>query len=111
MNETELLLVVKDRFLIKGRGLVVLPLLATPSDSGIFEPFSDEALVRRPDETEERLTVKFSVEHFSFTGGGGKWNIVAMLPDGTKETIPVDSQLFVSMETKRRLRGEASDKG
>ncbi|RPI79718.1 MAG: hypothetical protein EHM45_01730 [Desulfobacteraceae bacterium] len=110
MNEIELLLTVKDRFLIKGRGLVVLPLLATTSESGIFEPFSDESLVRRPDETEERLTVTFSKERFSFAGGG-KWNIVAMLPNGTKETVPVDSQLFVSKETKRRLRGETSNKG
>jgi hypothetical protein len=101
-----LLLTVEDHFLIEGRGLVVVPLLDIPPDDRLFKPFSDEVVICRPDGTEVCFAVTFVVEHFSLVGGGGKCNIVAMLPKGTKETVPVGSRIFVTEKAHARIRGE-----
>ena len=106
MSDKELLLTVEDHFLMKGRGLVVVPLLEVPPDKRPFRPFSASATIRRPDGTKRCLLIKFAIEHFTLVGGGSKWNVVPMLPEGTKETVPFGSQIFVSEETTKRLNGE-----
>ena len=36
------------------------------------------------------------MEHFVLTGGGGKWNIVVLLPEASDTDIPKGSKLMVS---------------
>ena len=104
MHDTTLL-TVEDHFLLEGRGLIVVPLLDVPSDGG-FKPFSDTVLVRRPDGKVQEFTANFALEHFRMVGGGSKWNVTPMIPDGTKDTIPVGSLILVSETTQKRLNGE-----
>lgn len=108
MSEIKPLLTVEDHFLLEGRGLVVVPLLELPPENRRFKPFSCEATVRRPDGTEHVLTVKFAVEHFRLIDGGSKWSITPLLPDATKETVPIGSQLFIDEDVRRKLNGEVS---
>jgi hypothetical protein len=105
MVEKELLLTVENHFLLEGRGLTVIPDIDLPGDDRRFIQFSDKVAIRRPDGTEDRLSVDFFLTHFSLVGGGCKWRITPILPEGTKETVPVGSQLFVSAETMRKLNG------
>jgi len=95
-----LLLTVEDTFLIDGRGLVVVPPIDLPPEPLRLTPFSDELRIERPDGTEMQALVKFASEHFSLRGGGSKWHVTPMIPDGTRESIPIDSRLFVGSVPK-----------
>ena len=103
----ELLLTVEDHFLIKGRGLVITPLLNYPENIPI-RPFSDQVVIRPPNRDEIKLTVNFAIEQFVIDRGGGDANrhIVIMYPEGTKELIPVGTQVFVTQELLHYIKGE-----
>jgi hypothetical protein len=105
----ELLLTVEAHFLIKGRGIIVLPWLDYPENRR-FKTFSDEVEIRRHDETEERCLVSFVSEHVRFIDGEYNTHIVLLFPEGTKETVPIGSQVYVSMELLRKLNGEMPNK-
>lgn len=107
MNRDTLLLTVEDHFLIEGRGLIVIPHLDLPPAPRRFVPFFDDVLVERPDGTEMHFSTRFLIEHVSLRGGGSKWNIVAMFPHGTKETIPIGSCIYVCADTIMKLNGDA----
>jgi hypothetical protein len=59
----------------------------------------------RPDGTDVPLVVKFGIEHLSLRGGGSKWTITPMFPNGTKESIPIGSRIVVREETIKKLNG------
>ena len=105
----ELLLTVEDHFLIKGRGLVVLPWLDYPENRR-FKSFSDEVVIRRPDETEERCLGYFLNMHLNFGSRGSKTVISLQFPEGTKETVPIGSQIFASEGIWQKLQGEVPNK-
>jgi len=110
MNDEKLLLSVEDHFQIEGRGLVVTPLLNLLPNGKKFEPFSDSVVIRRPDGTEDKLRAQFGLEHFSFRGGGGQWNIVVVFPSETKASVPLGTDVFVSSGVFARIRGEVPTK-
>jgi hypothetical protein len=105
VNRDTLLLTVEDHFLIEGRGLIVVPHLDIPPAPRRFTPFSDDVRIQRPDGTEQTFSTQFLIEHVSLQGGGSKWNIVPMMPMGTKETIPIGSHIFVRADTMMKLNG------
>lgn len=106
MNRDTLLLTVEDHFLIEGRGLIVVPHLDLPPAPRRFVPFDDDVRIRRPDGTEQFTPTRFLVEHLSLRGGGRKWNIVVMFPQGTKETIPIGSRIYACADTMMKLDGD-----
>ncbi len=110
MFEAEALLIVEDRFLIQGSGLVLTPLLDVPADDRRFFPFADVVLIRRPDGSEMKLPARWDAAHFCRSTGKSGWNIVLLLPTESKETVPIGSSVFVTKEAHLRIRGEAPKK-
>jgi hypothetical protein len=105
----ELLLTVDGHFLIKDRGILVLPWLDYPENRR-FKAFSDEVVIRRPNGIEEHCLVSFVSEHVRFSHGGSNMHIILQFPEGTQETVPVGSQVFVSDSTWQKLHGGVSGK-
>ncbi|HEX9261923.1 MAG TPA: hypothetical protein VF893_05285 [Candidatus Bathyarchaeia archaeon] len=105
----ELFLTVEDHFLIRGRGIVVLPWLDNP-ENWRFKPFSGKVVIRRPDRTEEQCIVSFTLEHVHFSHEGSNTYIVLQFPEQTKETVPIGSQVFASEELLQKLGGEMPKK-
>jgi hypothetical protein len=106
----ELLFTVEDHFLIKGRGLLVHHVIDNPNDWR-FKPFSDEVVIRRPDGAEDRLLVSFAWGWGHGIGGPPMiYDLCLIFSEGTKETIPVRSQIFVSEGIWRKLHGEVPNK-
>jgi hypothetical protein len=103
MTSSAPLLTVEDHFLIEGRGLLVVPAGDLP-DLG-FRTFSTEARIQRPDRTEITTVVRFELQHLRLIGGGSKWNIAVVLPEATKESVPIGSRVVVSPDDRERLRG------
>jgi hypothetical protein len=105
----ELLLTVDQHFLIKGRGLTVLPLIDYPTDF-LYKPFLDQVVVRPPEKDEITFTAKFNLEHHTGHYPNGEiWDadyIVLQLPEGTKELVPVGTQVFVTQELLHYIKGE-----
>jgi hypothetical protein len=106
MNFNVRLIKVEDHFLIEGRGLLVAPLIDLPEACRNFKPFSTEIMVKRPNQSHEIFTVKFQFVHISLIGGGCKWEIAVMMPDATKDTVPIGSTLFINEEDNKKLKGE-----
>ncbi len=107
----KLLLTVEDHFLLKNRGLVVVPHLDIP-DGVPFKDlfFSDQVLVQSPDGTETQLSIAFGTEHFNRPNPDlPSFVLTVTLPEGTKETVPIGSKLFVSEEVFMKLAGEGPD--
>jgi hypothetical protein len=105
----ELLLTVEDHFLIKHRGLVVVPGLDLPENRR-FKPFSDKVVIRKPDGTEEQCLAYLGLEHFNLGDKGSIWHIILQFPEETKATVPIGSQVFVSEDLLRKLDGEMPNK-
>jgi hypothetical protein len=106
MMEDAPLLTVKDHFQIEGNGLVLIPLLDLPPDDRRFVPFNDTIRVVRPDKTEQTFETKFAAEHFYRPKGKSAWHIVLMIPEGTKETIPVGTRVYVNAKAQEKLKGQ-----
>lgn len=104
MSQTQLL-TVEDHFLIEGRGLIIVPHLDVPPAPRRFVPFSDDVRIQRPNRTEQTFVARFLYEHLSLLGGGSKWNIVLMIPQGTKESIPIGSVIYGCADTMMKLNG------
>ncbi len=99
----ELLLTVKEYFLITGRGMLITPTLDYAKDR-LFIPFSAQVTIQSPDNEAITLTAEFFREHDHIAGGG--YIFPVLFPEGTKELVPVGSQVFVSKELFQYLRGE-----
>ena len=106
MNFNVRLLKVEDHFLIEGRGFLVVPLIDLPEACRNFKPFSTETMIKRPNQSHEIFTVSFQIEHFSLIGGGSKWGLAVMIPNATKDTVPIGSTLFINEEDNKKLKGE-----
>jgi hypothetical protein len=104
----ELLFTVEYHFLIKNKGLMVVHAVDNP-DNWRFKRFSGEVVIRRPDETEERFLVSFA-----WGWGHGisdiSYSLGLIFSEGTKETVPIGSQVFVSEGIWRKLHGEVPNK-
>jgi len=94
---------VEDTFLIKGRGLVLIPNLPLPT-TGKFDSVYDKVVVLKPDGTEREFEAKFMLEHFSLVGGGSKWSIVVLLSEASKADVPAGSEIMVSEDTLASIR-------
>ena len=104
----ELLFTVEYHGFIKGRGLIVPHWLDNPDDWR-FKPFSDEVVIRRPDGTEDSFLVSFA---WGWGHGisGISYSLDLIFSEGTKETVPIGSQVFVSEVIWRKLHGEVPNK-
>ena len=106
----ELLFTVEYHFLIKGKGLLVPHAIDNPDDWR-FKPFSDEVVVKRPDGTEDRYLVSFARGWGHGIGGPPIiYDLCLIFSEGTKETIPIGTQIFVSEGIWRKLHGEVPNK-
>ncbi len=106
VNRDTLLLTVEDHFLIEGRGLIVVPHRDLRLRRDALCLLTTMFRIRRPDGTEQFTSTRFLVEHLPLRGGGSKWNIVVMFPQGTKETIPIGSRIYVCSDTMMKLDGD-----
>ena len=107
MDNEILLLTVENYFQIEGRGLIVTPLLDLYDDRRyVGFPFRDTVTVQRPDKTEGVFEALFYVEHQLLIGGGGRVVCPTILPNGTKESVPIGSKLLISPQTQEKLKGE-----
>jgi hypothetical protein len=95
------LLTVEARFQVTGRGLIVMPHLDCPRR--FFSPFRTMVAVRIPGGQEQVEPVLFSMSHFTFADAAGKWVIEVILKGATKESVPVGSKLFASVEDAKTL--------
>ena len=100
----ELLLTVDNHFLVKDRGLVITPDLDRPR-SFLFIPFREQVVIQSPDRDAITLTAEFNVVLFVI-GREDDPRIVIMFPEGSKELIPIGSQVFVTQELSQYLKGE-----
>jgi hypothetical protein len=96
------LLKVENSFQIKGRGLVVIPLLPPPTTRS-FKPFRQTVRVERPDGARLELEALFALEHFSLIGRHFKWVTIVMFPAVSKQNLPVVSRILVDAETLAAL--------
>jgi hypothetical protein len=96
-------------FVIRGRGLVLIPVLPLPTTDR-FQPFDTRVNLCRPDGTEREFEAEFHVEHFYLKGGRGKSSISALLPHASKADAPEGTELEVTEETFALLRGRTVHK-
>jgi hypothetical protein len=66
-------------------------------------------VIRRPDETEERFLVSFAWG-WGHGIGGISYSLNLIFPDGTKETVPIGSQIYVGEGVWKKLHGEVPNK-
>jgi uncharacterized protein YbjT (DUF2867 family) len=94
MEIDQSVLEIKDSFLIRGRGLVVIPILPLPK-RGRFTPFDTRVTIRRPDGTAKQLDARVQVEHFSLVDGTGEWKLIFLISGASKVDVPAGSQILV----------------
>src|SRR5262245_36148282 len=96
MNLVELL-TVEDSFLIKGRGVVVVPDFSVPDG---WKNRTEMVVVEKPDGRRYDTTANLNMAHFNISDPGApidkRWRVVVTLPELKKEEIPIGSRIFVS---------------
>jgi len=102
----EKLLCVEDRFLISGRGVVLVPDFPLPP-KGQFDVFTEPVVIVKPDGSRVECKASFQAMHSRLLDGTSKWAIVVLLPDVNKEDIPVGSEVYCSEETCALVGGKA----
>jgi len=100
----EELLKVTETFLIAGRGLLLQPALPWPG-SGSFKTFRARVEIQTPAGASTELDAVFTAEHLSLVGGRSRWDIAVVLPDATKQQVPVGSVVRTTPESIRALQG------
>lgn len=88
-----LLLTVTDTFLIKGRGLIVVP--GPPSDT-FSHPTDLVVELRRPDGLVTETRARLMIEFVSPPPPPGPRPLVCLLPDVTKADVPIGTQVWVT---------------
>ena len=100
MSRVELL-TVADSFQISGRGVVVIPDFSVPDG---WKNRTDTITVAKPDGQQYEATAQFSVSHFNIRDPqvsiDRRWRVVVLLPDRTKDELPVGSKILVSPEVR-----------
>lgn len=96
MDSVELLKV-EDTFLIKGRGLILVPSFAVP-DGWVNR--IENVIIVKPDGSQLQCMAQFNLSHFNMADPTAsieqRWQVVVILPDQSKEDIPVGSTVFGS---------------
>ena len=100
MSRVELL-TVADSFQLVGRGVVVVPDFSVPDG---WKNRTESVMVAKPDGQEYEATAEFSVSHFNIRDPhvpiDRRWRVVVVLPDRTKDELPVGSRILVSPEIR-----------
>ncbi len=96
------MLEIKEVFIIRGRGIMVIPVLPPPI-SFFIKPVSDKVVVQRLDGTNKEFIASFQIEHFSLVGSHGKFSIVALFPTASLEDFPKGSKLLISDKAEATL--------
>jgi hypothetical protein len=95
----QITLTLEDLFLIKGRGLVLIPKLIQPRVSG-FKPFSGSIDITFPGGEIAKWPADFLREHFSLLDSSGRLigqlKIVILVPKKTSGDLPVGSEIAVA---------------
>jgi hypothetical protein len=97
------LLQIEAAFMIIGRGLVLIPNLHLPKESG-FKQFLGEIEVSLPDGEKKKYSAQFILEHYNFNDGIGHWKITILLPNKTKSDFPDGCEVYVSEDVISRLQ-------
>jgi hypothetical protein len=93
----------KHSFGIRGRGMVLIPILPSPS-AHFIKPIGAQVVVRRSDGTYKEFVAHFQVEHFSLVGGGSQWSIVVIVPSALKSDVSDGSELLVNEDVLAKVR-------
>ena len=100
MSRVELL-TIEDRFLIEGRGVVVIPDFSVPDG---WRDRTDTVAVTKPDGQQYEATAQFSMSHFRPLDPKAsldkRWRVVVLLLNGKKEELPVGSKILVSEDIR-----------
>ena len=99
-----LLITVEDCFSITGRGTVLLPAFTVPSEGRTN--IKVEALIIRPDLTEERVKMSLNAECFvlfDVSGMKWEWRVIGMLFSIGKEAVSPGSKIMINDETALKL--------
>jgi hypothetical protein len=99
---------VEDRFQITGRGLLLIP--EFPARHGRFPAQTIQVVIETPDGARMTATARIESQHFSYSdpiraaeAGKSAWVLVARLPDGEKEDVPVGSRILAPREIAAAL--------
>jgi hypothetical protein len=63
--------------------------------------------VQKSDGTTGEVEARFQWEHFEQSDGNSKLRVVVVFPNASKSDVPIGSQLVVSEEVFRAVRGDA----
>jgi hypothetical protein len=100
MSRVELL-TVEDRFLIEGRGVVVIPDFSVPDG---WKDRTDTVVVIKPNGQQYEATAQFSMSHFRpldpKAAVDKRWRVIVLLLNGKKEELPAGSKIWVSQEIR-----------
>jgi hypothetical protein len=100
MSRVELL-TVEDRFLIEGRGVIVIPDFPVPNG---WKNRAETIAVVTPEGQQYEAAAQFSMSHFKPIDPKvpieKRWRIIVLLLDTKKEELPVGSKILVSQEAK-----------
>ena len=100
MNRVELL-TVEDRFLIEGRGVIVIPDFAVPNG---WKNRTEIVAVVTPDGQQYEAAAWFNMSHFKPVDPNSpvekRWRIIILLLDRKREELPVGSKILVSQEAR-----------
>lgn len=101
MNNVELM-TVEDRFVIRGRGVVLLPDFSVPTG---WTDRSEPVTIVPPDGDSIIVPVTFVLTHYSFSDPtpNQNWRITILVPGYEREDIPVGSIVFATPETQNLL--------
>ena len=85
---------IEDSFIIKGRGLVLIPTLPIAS-AGCLDPFKETVIIQSSDGGEKQYRAYIHLEHFNYVDRPSAWRIVFELAMAKREEFQADSQLLV----------------
>ena len=100
MSRVELL-AIEDRFLVEGRGVIIVPDFSVPPG---WKDRIDTVVVTKPDGQQHEAKAQFSMSHFRPVDPKApidkRWRIVVLLLGENKEDLPVGSKILVSREIR-----------
>jgi hypothetical protein len=101
---------IEDSFYIHGRGLMLIPKAFTSvMPKGHPKPIHGTITVTQTNGTHVSYKAIFQIEHFSIVledgSIGGKFSLVALLPDATASDIPTGGQISVGEPLSNSIRG------
>ena len=98
------LLTVEDSFEISGPGVVVTPDFSVPDS---WKNRTENVTIVKPDGVRYEATAQFSMSHIRISdakvSSDRRWRVVLLLPDRTKDDVPVGSRILVSPEVRAAI--------